>query len=374
MALARRAEAATGSASPLLKLRAWLAFRKVKGMASWSAARLCDHFFQRPEVKAVFTGILADFVVLPSEFSGFGIPATNPETAYDRRIPLQQSRAGPRPGYYYVIGGIGKVVEALAGAISVSGGKIQAGVAVEKILIQGGKAAGVRLADGGEVSAKVVLASGGAKETFYRLVGKEHLATESVSGIEALQPMQSVLMVHLGVDMDPGEHQRGALCYYYGSYDIEGGVRACRNGDYHEGEHGFLIYVPSMHSPEFAPDGHHAVTIYTIAPNRLSEGSWEARREELADKLVAQAERFVPGLRQHTKVRIILTPEDFQARTHLAHHAFGGIAPVMGKSSPLHRTDVEGLWFIGAQSESGGGVLPVMKGARVVARRILSAA
>ena len=31
-------------------------------------------------------------------------------------------------------------------------------------------------------------------------------------------------MVHLGVDMDPGEHQPGALCYYYGTYDIEAGV------------------------------------------------------------------------------------------------------------------------------------------------------
>ncbi len=44
----------------------------------------------------------------------------------------------------------------------------------------------------------------------------------------------------------------------------------------------------------------------------------------------------------------------------------------MGKANPPHQTDVEGLWFIGAQSESGGGVLGVMKGARNVARRILS--
>jgi all-trans-retinol 13,14-reductase len=372
MALARRSEVATGVATLLQKLRAWLAFRKVKGMASWSAEKLLDHFFQRPELKAVFSGILADFVVLPSEFPGLGIPACNPETSFDRRIPLQLNRTGPRTGYHYVIGGIGKVVEALAGAISASGGKIETGVAIEKILIEDGKVTGVRFADGREVSADLVLASGGATETFYRLVGKEHLRQESVRGIEALQPMESVLMVHLGVDTDVGQHQPAALCYYYRSHDIEGSVQACREGRYHEGKDGFLIYVPSMHSPELAPPGHHAVTVYTIAPNRLREGSWEARREELADKLVEEAERFVPGLREHTRVRVVLTPEDFQQRTHLAHHAFGGISPVMGKTNPLHQTDVEGLWFIGAQSESGGGVLGVMKGARNVARRILS--
>jgi phytoene dehydrogenase-like protein len=56
----------------------------------------------------------------------------------------------------------------------------------------------------------------------------------------------------------------------------------------------------------------------------------------------------------------------------LEHHGFGGIAPIMGKQNPFHRTPVEGLWFIGAQSESGGGVAGVMVGARNASRRILS--
>jgi phytoene dehydrogenase-like protein len=70
-------------------------------------------------------------------------------------------------------------------------------------------------------------------------------------------------------------------------------------------------------------------------------------------------------------VQRVLTPVEFKKRTHLAHHAFGGIAPVMGKQNPAHRTPIEGLWFIGAQSESGGGVAGAMIGARNVAKRIL---
>jgi phytoene dehydrogenase-like protein len=186
--------------------------------------------------------------------------------------------------------------------------------------------------------------------------------------------MESVFMVHLGVDMDPGNYQPAALCYYYGTYDIEGGVQQCRDGNYHEGRDGFLIYVPSMHSPDLAPDGHHAVTIYTIAPNILREGSWEGRREELAEKLVVEAERFIPGLQAHAQVAMTLTPDDFRRRTHLRHHAFGGIAPVMGVPNPAHRTPVEGLWFVGAQSESGGGVAGVMTGARKVVRGLLGEA
>jgi phytoene dehydrogenase-like protein len=371
--LARRAEYASGAEALLLKPRLWLAFRKVREMVEWSAARLMDHFFRRPELKALYTAILADFVVLPSEFPGLGIPGCNVETAYDARIPLRVSRAGPRPGYYYVIGGVGRMVEAVADAITGGGGKIHAGAPVERILVDNGRATGVRV--GGErVEADLVVASGGARETFYELVGREHLTEEWIAGIESLQPMESVLMVQLGVELDPGEHQPAELAYYYGTYDIEAGVRECRAGRFHEGKDGFLIYVPSMHSPELAPPGHHTVTIYTIAPNALSKGTWEERREELADRLVAEAERFVPGLRAHTRVRVVLTPDDFCERTLLRHHAFGGIAPVMGKQNPAHATPVDGLWFVGAQSESGGGVPGVMIGARRVARRILATA
>ena len=65
-----------------------------------------------------------------------------------------------------------------------------------------------------------------------------------------------------------------------------------------------------------------------------------------------------------------LTPPAFQARTHLAHHALGDMAPVMGRQNPPHQAPVEELWFIGAQSEGGGGAAGMRIGARNVARGI----
>jgi phytoene dehydrogenase-like protein len=65
-----------------------------------------------------------------------------------------------------------------------------------------------------------------------------------------------------------------------------------------------------------------------------------------------------------------MAPPDFRARTHLDHHAFGGIAPLLGAWRVPHRTPLAGLWFVGAQSESGGGVNNVVPGAFKTARRI----
>jgi len=95
-----------------------------------------------------------------------------------------------------------------------------------------------------------------------------------------------------------------------------------------------------------------------------------SRREEMVDKLVALAEHHIPGLRQHTKTRLILTPEDFRLRTHLKHHSFGGVPPIIGNKPPTHKTPIRGLWFIGAQSESGGGIVNVMTGAQKTVRQI----
>ncbi len=364
MALNRRAEAASGLAAVALKARMALAFSHVRGMVDWNAEQVMDHFFRRSELKALYTGILADFVVRPTQFPGLGIPSVNVESAFDKRIPTQASKAGPRPEYHYIRGGCGRLVSALAGRVREGGGAVRTGATVTKIEVEDGRVAGVWLEDGHREPADLVLASGGAHETFFGLVGSGHLSADFSARVEAVPFMESVLMVHVGIDYDPTPVQPGALCYYYNTYDVEGAVAKCQKGEYHEGRDGFLIYIPSLHSPEMAPEGHHAVTVYTIAPNHLSQGTWAERRDELGAKLLAEAERILPDLRKRTRVQVVLTPDDFRRRTHLRHHSFGGCAPVIGREGAPHRTPIRGLWFIGAQSESRGGVAGVIAGTR----------
>ena len=369
LALVRRSEQASGPTALRLKAHMWLAFQKIKFMQDWSAQQVMDHFFRRQELKALYTGILADFVVRPSQFPGLGIPSVNVETAFDKRIPLQVSRAGPRPSYHYILGGCGQLVAAMADMVRAGGGHIRTNAPVRQIVVENSQVTGVVLNDGHREPADLVLPSGGACETFFGLIGREHLPADFVARVDNVAFMESVLMVHVGIDLDPTPYQPAALCYYYNTYEVEGGVSRCQSGEYHEGRDGFLIYIPSLHSPELAPPGHHAVTIYTIAPNHLREGTWTDRRQELADRLLAEAEKALPRLREHVRTQIILTPDDWRVRTHQVHHSFGGAAPVMGKggASPggvPHRTPVRGLWFIGSQSESRGGVAGVIAGAR----------
>lgn len=83
---------------------------------------------------------------------------------------------------------------------------------------------------------------------------------------------------------------------------------------------------------------------------------------------MACAEKHVPGLAAGTRTRIIVTPADFRKRVGQKHHSFGGIAPVRDRPNPSYRTPITNLWFAGSQSQSGGGVLGVKKGARALVR------
>jgi phytoene dehydrogenase-like protein len=371
MGLARQAETAHGLHGLWVKIQMWIAFQPVKSKADWNASQLMNHYFKSPVVKTIFLGIVADFVTAPSEFPALGVPSIHLETAFDKRIPTYPGTKSAQTAYTYILGGCQTLVDAVMGVVINNHGKVLTNHTVKRILIENGRATGVELMDGQIEPADVALASGGMQEVFFDLVGREHIPADLTRQIESNRMMESVLMVQLGIDFDPTTYQPAALCYYYFTQDLEGSVKRLRTGYYHEGTEGFLIYIPSLHSPSLAPSGKYAVTIYTVAPDTLDRGSWAERREELADKLVAEAERNIPGLRQHTVTRLILTPEDYRNRTHQKHHSFGGIPPVLGNTPPAHKTPITGLWFIGAQSESTGGILNVMVGAQKVVKRIL---
>ena len=285
------------------------------------------------------------------------------ESAFDKRIPVEEGRHY-YGGYVYFTGGCQKLPEALAWYIERHGGSFHYGSVVEKVLVEQGAAAGIRLAGGTEFSADMVVGCGAAKDFFEKSVGLEHLSPAYRKILDSFRPMEAVFMVHLGVDYDPMEHLRSPLTYCYGMYDLSAATEKLRTNVYHGGDDGYLIYVPSHHAPDFAPEGKHCVTLYTVCPDTLTEGDWDDVKEGYADRLVSLAEKHLPDLAKHTLTRKIMTAKDYRTFTHMEKSSFGGVVPIMGQQNPPHKTSVKGLYFVGQQSENGGGVGAVMMGAK----------
>ena len=299
------------------KIRRLFNYLKVKNFKNYSAEEVMNYFFTNEKIKTLFTGILADFCASPNEFPGIAIPFLNEETAFDMRIPLEKNGKKILRGFCYFKGGVEQLPKALEKVILENGGKIETGRTVSKILVEEHIVKGIVLENQEEVYAPIVIASGGAREVFYDLVGEEHLDRDYQKILKQFKPMESVFMVHLGVDYNPLDYQKAALCYYYKIYDLDGAINKLRTGIYHEGNDGFLIYIPTYHSPELAPANHHCVTIYTVAPDTLKEGNWEDKKEDYADKLISLAEEYLPNLKEHIKEKVIRTPLDYRKLAHL---------------------------------------------------------
>jgi phytoene dehydrogenase-like protein len=367
MTLARRAEKASGASRLAAQAAMYLSLLPLLPKKDWTAEKLVAHYFKSEKLRAVFISILADFFTPPSQFMGLGVFALNPETAYEKRMPSHLAKDAEMVHLYSIEGGLRALVHAYLDEFQANGGILHTASPVMKIVVQQGRAAGIEDQFGKFTPADVVIASGGAKETFCGLVGGENLPAGIGEKVTAIPLMDSIFMLHLGLDMDPSPYLRATSTYFYGTYDVEGEINRGRKGHYHEGASGFVVHFPSRISPESAPACKHAVTIYTICPDQLSSGSWPAQKEAYADKLLGYAEKHIPGLREHILVQHIFTPQDFRTLTHLSHHAFGGIAPVMNAWRVPHKTPIQGLWFVGAQSESGGGVNTVISSSYRVA-------
>lgn len=350
-------------ATPVNKLRMLAAFSGIKKYEKMNCAEFTETLFSDPRLRLVFNGILADFCADPEEVGCFTLPFVNTETAFDKRMPVNRGKKLYYPSYRYFVGGCQKLPEALFDYIMKRGGTFLSETVAEKVLIENGAVTGVRLAHGREIAADAAVGCGSARDFFTDTVGLDNLDDAYRKILNEFRPMEAVFMVHLGVDYDPSAYQKQSLCYYYGSYDLHGAVINLRSGVYHNGRDGFLIYFPDRHAPDFAPDGCHCVTIYTVCPDRLRDGDWESKKEAYAAELIRLAEQRLPGLSAHIVTKKIVTAEDYRALTHMKKSSFGGAVPIRDQRNPPHLTPVKNLIFVGQQSENGGGVPIVLNGA-----------
>lgn len=364
MELRHLASVAEAQPSVANKLALAQAFGKVKPYVEMNAQELVEHFFRSEKLQAVFTGILADFCASPEEAQGLSIPMLNPETAFDKRIAYQRDGSPYYPGFCTVTGGIQKLPEALAQKIEQRGGKLRMNTVAQRILVDHGTAKAVQLEDGTVLEADLIAAAGSARDVLLGMVGAPYLDRHTKWVLDSFRPMEAVFMVHLGVDYDPLQYMKAPVCYYYHSYDLYGATKRLRSGEYHGGKDGFVITVDSAHAPDFAPEGHAALTIYTVAPDILKDGDWETDKDRWADELITLAEQHLPNLRQHITERYVLAAPDYRALTHQTKCSFGGVVPIMGRENPAHKTCLHHLWFLGQQSENMGGIGNVMLGAR----------
>lgn len=266
-------------------------------------------------------------------------------------------------------GGVGAVTEAIAAAARGFGADLRAGAVVEKILVKGDRAAGVRLAGGEEIAAAQVISNASPRTTFMDLVGAEHLDTGFVRRVTHFRSSGLAAKLHLALSEAPvftgvsPEALRGRLILAPSPDYLERAFNATKYGAFSE-RPGIEIVCPTMSDPSLAPVGKHVLSmVVQYAPYALREG-WESGRPAFIDRIVDTVEPYAPGLRGKIEATELLAPPDIEREFRIAgghwHHGeltFDQIfmlRPMPGASH--YTTPVPGVFLCGAGSHPGGGV------------------
>jgi phytoene dehydrogenase-like protein len=331
-----------------------------------SSADIAEYFFESEQLQAV---VAASGVI--GTFRG----PRDPGTGYVKLYHSMGMVTGNRGSWAYVRGAMGAVTQALARVARKRGVVIRTEAEVAQVRIRGGRADGVILASGEEVAAKVVLSNADPKRTYLGLVPDGELPASYQAAIEAIKIDSPVMKINLAVSELPrftalkeAEQRNGSTGGLFIAPTIDYMQRACDEARAGEpASKPFMnIHLQSAVDDTVAPPGQHAISIFTqYFPYHLKEGTWDERREEIADNVIREFGEYAPNIPGAVIARQVLGPPDIEARFGLTGgHIFQGelvpeqafdMRPVPGSSS--YEGPIGGLYLCGAGAWPGGCVM-----------------
>src|SRR5690606_3556678 len=140
-----------------------------------SAGDLLDAWFESEPLKAVLGW---DSVV-----GNFASPYT-PGSAYVLLHHVFGEVNGKQGAWGHAIGGMGAITQAMAAECAARGVTIETDAEVAQVLVEGGRAVGVALADGRELRARAVASNLNPKLLYTKLVPRQHLDDDTAQRIE----------------------------------------------------------------------------------------------------------------------------------------------------------------------------------------------
>jgi phytoene dehydrogenase-like protein len=290
-------------------------------------------------------------------------------------------------GGYYPRGGAAALPRAYIKALRKAGGEIRVRTAVAQILMEAGRAIGVRLGDGTVVRARHVISNADPHMTYERLVGREHLPGGLKRKLARTRYSTSALSLFLATDLDVRAAGLDSGNYwYYPDADLEATYRQGMQPWGLDAPQlpGMFLTCTTLKDPSKLHGGHHTMEAFTFVgydAYKAWEGSALGERPDdytrlkaaLLDRMLDGAARIVPGLRERVVFADLGTP---LTNVHYCAATAGNLYGTekgrwqVGPFAFPVRTPIPGLTLCGSSTLSHGVMGAAMSGL-AAAREIL---
>ena len=275
-------------------------------------------------------------------------------------------------GAAYPVGGSCRIAETIIPAIKSCGGEVITNAPVDEIIVKNGKCVGVRLENGREFNAKVVVSNAGLANTCTHLLPEGvGPAKKMTKNAEALGPSVAHLSLYVGLDATDEEMDLKPTNHWvYDTPNHEENVRKFVESGPTSAPPLVYLSFPSAKDPDFSNrfPGKATVEDLTLAPYE-----WFAKREDkkrkqrgdeydqlkakITENLLEVVYRRCPKTRGHVQIAELSTPLSTRNFVNFEHGEIYGIthAPSRFEHKWLRpRTPIKGLYLTGADVVTAG--------------------
>jgi all-trans-retinol 13,14-reductase len=268
-----------------------------------------------------------------------------------------------RHGAFYPVGGPGQIVESLIPQIEKTGGQVAVRSGVERILLENGRAVGVKLENGEELRSKIVVSDASAHVTFTQLLPTEVSSKLGyLENLKGVRPSPAHVHLMLGYDevLDLPRHIIWSMPTYseVSKYDLDGADVLYKRDMRMDGPAAYIL-CPSARDPVYQEryPGKSTVCVLAeiphewVAKHRSDPAFAQEIEGKLKESLLRIAQKQIPALRGKTpKVNHIGIPVGCNPR------AQGGCSYGLEASGERfldnvhwlrHKTKIPGLYLTG---------------------------
>jgi all-trans-retinol 13,14-reductase len=324
--------------------------------------------------------------VLTGQYGDYGLPPG--EASFFMHALLVEHYL---PGAAYPVGGSGRIAETMLPGIEAAGGAVVTGAEVAQILVEHGRATGVRLADGAEARAPLVVSDAGWALTTGTLLPEGVAARAGLTAaLPGVAPSFAHVSLYVGLDRDAAQLGLSrSNQWVYPHHDHDANVARFVADPEAPLPVAYLSF-PSAKDPDFARrhPGKATIEVIGVAPwawfARWQDTRWhkrgdeyEAFKQRLADRLRQVLVERCPQVADHIVHAELSTP---LSTRHFAGHPQGEIYGLAHTPARFARrelrpqTPVPGLYLTGADictAGVGGALMGGVLTASVIARRNL---
>lgn len=342
-----------------------LANPELTGWRRRSLSELFDHCGLTPRARTVLAAQAGNYGAAPSK-----ITVGNHLDMLDSYLR----------GAYYPEGGGQTMVAGLVEVLESHGGELRTRTPVAEILIEDGRARGVRLTDGAIEHAPLVVSNADYRATVLRLAGgARNFPQALIARTERAAMRSAVVVLYLGLDRR--FELPNANLWWHPTEDVERSWAGLDAGEMPDTPSLFCSFA-SVKDPysTTCPPGHSNLQLITLAPTGYPWGAGDYRRDSnyLAAKrrwaaaMLAAGERALGPLRGSIVHQELATPLTQRRYVGSSGGTPYGVANWGGISRrPSFLTPVAGLYVVGQSTRAGIGVAGTMIGGALCAGEIL---